>query len=117
MIKSVQNNQQITKAMKIVSYDKLRKAQDSIIQMRPYARKLQEVLSNIVTSAEGELGSNLAIERPVEKVLLIVITFVLGITIVGLVIAWIPWVILAVWYLYRVIRGWLRLNDRLPAPL
>jgi F-type H+-transporting ATPase subunit gamma len=73
-IKSVQNTQQITKAMKMVSAAKLRKAQDNIIQMRPYARKLQEVLSNIVSSAESELGSDLALERPVEKVLLIVIT-------------------------------------------
>jgi F-type H+-transporting ATPase subunit gamma len=73
-IKSVQNTQQITKAMKMVSAAKLRKAQDSIVQMRPYARKLQEVLSNIVSSAEAEIGMNLAVERPVEKVLLIVIT-------------------------------------------
>lgn len=73
-IKSVQNTQQITKAMKMVSAAKLRKAQDGIVQMRPYARKLQEVLSNIVSSAEGEIGSNLAIERTPEKVLLIVIT-------------------------------------------
>ena len=49
-------------------------------------------------------------------IILVVVTFLLGITIVGLAIAWIPWVILAIWYLYRVIRGWLRLNDRLPAP-
>jgi len=73
-IKSVQNTQQITKAMKMVSAAKLRKAQDSIIQMRPYAKKLLEVLSNIVSNSEGDIGMNLAIERPVEKVLLIVIT-------------------------------------------
>jgi F-type H+-transporting ATPase subunit gamma len=73
-IKSVQNTQQITKAMKMVSAAKLRKAQEGIVQMRPYARKLQEVLSNIVSSAEAEIGMNLAVERPVEKVLLIVIT-------------------------------------------
>ncbi len=73
-IKSVQNTQQITKAMKMVSAAKLRKAQDSIVQMRPYAKKLLEVLSNIVSNSEGDLGMNLAIERPVEKVLLIVIT-------------------------------------------
>ena len=73
-IKSVQNTQQITKAMKMVSAAKLRKAQDSIVQMRPYARKLQEVLSNIVTSSEGEIGSSLGVERNPEKVLLIVIT-------------------------------------------
>lgn len=73
-IKSVQNTQQITKAMKMVSAAKLRKAQDGIIQMRPYAKKLLEVLSNIVSNSEGDLGLNLAVERPVEKVLLIVIT-------------------------------------------
>lgn len=73
-IKSVQNMQQITKAMKMVSAAKLRKAQDSITQMRPYAKKLQEVLGNIVGSLEGEVGMELAEERPVEKVLLIVIT-------------------------------------------
>jgi len=73
-IKSVQNTQQITKAMKMVSAAKLRKAQDGILQMRPYARKLQEVLSNIVGSVEGELGLHLAAERPAEKVLLVVIT-------------------------------------------
>jgi F-type H+-transporting ATPase subunit gamma len=73
-IKSFQNSQQITKAMKMVSAAKLRRAQDAIIQMRPYAQKLQEVLSNIVSSSEGDLGSSLGVERPVEKVLLIVIT-------------------------------------------
>ena len=73
-IKSVQNMQQITKAMKMVSAAKLRKAQEGIIQMRPYAQKLQEVLSNIVSSSDGEMGMELAVERPVEKVLFIVIT-------------------------------------------
>jgi F-type H+-transporting ATPase subunit gamma len=73
-IKSIQNTQQITKAMKMVSAAKLRRAQDAIIQMRPYARKLQELLSNIVSDSEGGVGSNLAVERPIEKVLLIVIT-------------------------------------------
>src|SRR5258708_12703783 len=73
-IKSIQNSQQITKAMKMVSAAKLRRAQDAIIQMRPYAQKLQELLSNIVSNSEGEIGMNLAAERPVEKVLLIVIT-------------------------------------------
>lgn len=73
-IKSVQSTQQITKAMKMVSAAKLRRAQDAIVQMRPYARKLQEMLSNIVSNSEGEVGMALAAERPVEKVLLIVIT-------------------------------------------
>lgn len=73
-IKSVQSTQQITKAMKMVSAAKLRRAQDAIIQMRPYARKLQEMLSNIVSNTEMEAGNALATERPVERVLLIVIT-------------------------------------------
>ena len=73
-IKSVQSTQQITKAMKMVSAAKLRRAQDAIVQMRPYAQKLQELLSNIVSNSEGEVGMKLATERPIEKVLLIVIT-------------------------------------------
>lgn len=73
-IKSVQSTQQITKAMKMVSAAKLRRAQDAIIQMRPYAQKLQEMLSNIVSNSEGGEGMALAAERPVEKVLMIVIT-------------------------------------------
>src|ERR687889_161362 len=73
-IRSVQCSQQITKAMKMVSAAKLRRAQDAIIQMRPYARKLQEMLSNIVSNTVVEGGNALATERPVEKVLLIVIT-------------------------------------------
>jgi F-type H+-transporting ATPase subunit gamma len=73
-IKSVQSSQQITKAMKMVSAAKLRRAQEAIIQMRPYARKLQEMLSNIVSNSEGGEGMSLAAERNVERVLLIVIT-------------------------------------------
>ncbi|MBL0136614.1 MAG: ATP synthase F1 subunit gamma [Chitinophagaceae bacterium] len=73
-IKSVQNTQQITKAMKMVSAAKLRKAQDGIVQMRPYAKKLQELLSNIVSNSEGEAGMSLSTERAEEKVLMIVIT-------------------------------------------
>jgi F-type H+-transporting ATPase subunit gamma len=73
-IKSIQNTQQITKAMKMVSAAKLRRAQDAIVQMRPYAKKLQELLSNIVSNSEGEVGMSLATERPVEKVLFIVVT-------------------------------------------
>src|SRR6185503_8195469 len=57
-----------------VSAAKLRRAQDAIIQMRPYAQKLQEMLSNIVSNSEGGEGMALAAERPVEKVLMIVIT-------------------------------------------
>ena len=73
-IKSVQSTQQITKAMKMVSAAKLRRAQDAIVQMRPYAQKLQEMLSNIVSNTEGEVGGSLATDRGNERVLFIVIT-------------------------------------------
>lgn len=73
-IKSVQSTQQITKAMKMVSAAKLRRAQDAIIQMRPYASKLQEMLSNIVSNTEGGSNMSLAEERQIKKVLMVVIT-------------------------------------------
>ncbi|HEY0612198.1 MAG TPA: ATP synthase F1 subunit gamma [Chitinophaga sp.] len=73
-IKSVQSSQQITKAMKMVSAAKLRRAQDAILLMRPYALKLQEMLQNIVSNTEGDIEMALAAERQVEKVLIVVIT-------------------------------------------
>jgi F-type H+-transporting ATPase subunit gamma len=73
-IKSVTSTQQITKAMKMVSAAKLRRAQDAIIQMRPYSQKLQEMLSNIVSSSSGEANMPLADVRPAERILIIPIT-------------------------------------------
>ena len=73
-IKSVQSTQQITKAMKMVSAAKLRRAQDAITQMRPYAKKLQEMLSNIVSNSDGDVNMALATERHIEKVMIIVVT-------------------------------------------
>ena len=72
-IKSVQSTQQITSAMKMVSAAKLRRAQDAITRMRPYAIKLQEILSNLSSSLDA--SENLyAEEREVKKVLLVAIT-------------------------------------------
>jgi uncharacterized membrane protein len=45
-----------------------------------------------------------------------VITGILFLTVIGIVLVWIPWTILFIWYLYRVIRGWIRLGNGLPAP-
>ena len=45
-----------------------------------------------------------------------VLTVILWITIIGILLAWIPFTALFIWYLYRVIRGWLLLNDGKPAP-
>lgn len=47
---------------------------------------------------------------------LVIVSFVFFVTVIGILIVWIPWGILTIWYLYRVVRGWLRLNDRQPAP-
>ena len=71
-IKSVANTQQITKAMKMVSAAKLRRAQERIVQMRPYANKLREIASNIVSG--GDVSIELAKERDVKNVLLVVVT-------------------------------------------
>lgn len=73
-IQSVTSTQQITKAMKMVSAAKLRRAQDAILQMRPYARQLQDMLSNIVSSISGDMELPLAEERVPERILLIPIT-------------------------------------------
>ncbi|ASZ09755.1 ATP synthase F1 subunit gamma [Chitinophaga pendula] len=73
-IKSVQSSQQITKAMKMVSAAKLRRAQEAILLMRPYALKLQEMLQNIVSNSEGDIDMALAAQRQVDKVLVVVIT-------------------------------------------
>ena len=73
-IKSVTSTQQITKAMKMVSAAKLRRAQDAITQMRPYTQKLQEMLSNIVSSLSGDVDMPLAKERAPERILMIAVT-------------------------------------------
>jgi len=70
-IKSVISTQQITKAMKMVSAAKLRRAQDNITRLRPYAEKLKDILANILGSVEGEFSLELAETRPVERVLII----------------------------------------------
>lgn len=65
---------QITKAMKMVSASKLRRATDKIIQIRPYANQLNEVLTNIVSNLQGELNLNLAENRELKKVLIVIVT-------------------------------------------
>lgn len=73
-ILSVKSTQQITKAMKMVAAAKLRKAQDSILQLRPYTKKLQGILENVTTHASGDMVSVYAEERTVHNVLIIVLT-------------------------------------------
>lgn len=72
-ITSVGSTMQITSAMKMVSAAKLKRAQDAITQMRPYAEKLQEILGNL--SATLDISENaLAAERTANNVLVIAIT-------------------------------------------
>jgi F-type H+-transporting ATPase subunit gamma len=74
-IKSVKSTQQITKAMKLVSAAKLKKATSAITQMRPYAEKLQEVMNNILATTDlSELSLGLNDVRPVSRVLVVVLT-------------------------------------------
>lgn len=73
-IASVNSTQQITKAMKMVSAAKLRKAQDAIIQMRPFANKLKEILGNLSGTLDASSGGAYATVRPVKKVLIIAVT-------------------------------------------
>jgi F-type H+-transporting ATPase subunit gamma len=73
-IVSVSSTQQITKAMKMVAAAKLRRAQDNIIQMRPYAQKLGEMLATVSSGSETGSDSPFKKARPVEKVLLIMVT-------------------------------------------
>lgn len=73
-IKSVINTQQITKAMKMVSASKLRKAQNVIIQLRPFANRLNGVLSTTLSNLDGEAATSYNKAREVKSVLLVVIT-------------------------------------------
>ncbi len=72
-ISSVQSTQQITKAMKMVAAAKLRRAQDSIIQMRPYAQKLDSILVGVSASLDTE-ENVFSEEREINSVLIIAIT-------------------------------------------
>ena len=74
-IKSVNSTQQITKAMKMVSAAKLRRAQQAITEMRPYANRLDAILKNILSNVDGgDAGTSFGVARDVEKVLMVVVT-------------------------------------------
>ncbi len=72
-IVSVKNTRQITKAMKMVSAAKLRRAQENVVAARPYAKKLGEVLQSLAANLEGDLHPLLE-KREAKKLLLIVLT-------------------------------------------
>lgn len=73
-IGSISSTMQITSAMKMVSAAKLKKAQDAITAMRPYAEKLTELIQNISATLEGDASGVYAEQREVNKVLLVVVT-------------------------------------------
>ncbi len=73
-IASVNSTQQITKAMKMVSAAKLRRATDAITQMRPYSQKLTEMIATVSASAEVAKSNPFTTVRDVQRVLIIVVT-------------------------------------------
>ena len=73
-VRAVKNTQQITKAMKLVSATKLRKASEAIIRMRPYAQKLQGIMGNLQESTDDAQLAGYFENREAKRVLLLVIT-------------------------------------------
>lgn len=73
-ISSVSSTMQITSAMKMVSAAKLKKAQDAITAMRPYAEKLTELLQNLSATLDGDAGGEFTAQREVKRVLVVAIT-------------------------------------------
>lgn len=73
-ITSVVSTQQITKAMKMVSAAKLRRAQDKITMMRPFSQKLTTILNNVSAASDGDLDLIYAEKREIKRVLLVPIT-------------------------------------------
>jgi len=74
-INSVKSTQQVTKAMKMVAAAKLRRAQDRIMSLRPYALKLQEIIGNVISVVDVEdIPSRLVEQREVKNILVIVVT-------------------------------------------
>jgi len=71
---SVASTMQITSAMKMVSAAKLKKAQDAIVQFRPYAEKLQEILASVGDSIKDDEDNQYAVQRDKERILLVLIT-------------------------------------------
>ncbi len=73
-IASVKSTEQITNAMKMVAASKLRRAQNSILKLRPYAAKLQEIMQNLSTSAEDSNESRFIEVRKPDRILLVILT-------------------------------------------
>jgi len=73
-ITSISSTMQITRAMKMVSAAKLKKAQDAIVMLRPYSEKLQEIIQNVNSSSDPDQVSIYAQKREVKRILFIAVT-------------------------------------------
>lgn len=75
-IRSVKNTQQITKAMKMVSAAKLRRAQEAVLAARPFAGMLEQMLANVASAASGAgaVENPLLGQRPIKKALLLLVS-------------------------------------------
>jgi len=73
-ISSVNSTQQITKAMKMVSAAKLRRATQAITEMRPYADRLNKMMVNILSNLDGGAKSSFSTEREINKMAIVVVT-------------------------------------------
>ncbi|WP_426478776.1 ATP synthase F1 subunit gamma [Chryseobacterium sp. CBSDS_008] len=73
-ITSISSTMQITRAMKMVSAAKLKKAQDAIVMLRPYSEKLQELIQNVNSSSDPDQISVYAQKREVKRILFIAVT-------------------------------------------
>ncbi|PQA91950.1 ATP synthase F1 subunit gamma [Chryseobacterium shigense] len=73
-ITSISSTMQITRAMKMVSAAKLKKAQDAIVMLRPYSEKLQEIIQNVNSSSDPDQISVYAQKREVKRILFIAVT-------------------------------------------
>ena len=82
-IASVKSTTQITKAMKMVSAAKLRRATDRIVQIRPYANQLNAVLQNIAANVGEDMNNSFAVQRPVNRALIVIITSDKGLCEIG----------------------------------
>ncbi len=73
-ITSVISTQQITKAMKMVSAAKLRRAQQAIVQLRPYSERLNKMLANIISNLGSDASTPFGVQREVKNALIVVVT-------------------------------------------
>ena len=73
-IKSVKSTQQITKAMKMVAAARLRKAQNAIVSARPFAQKMEEMVTNLLVRVEGEEKHPLFTKREGQRRALLLVT-------------------------------------------